>query len=1087
MILQFLTQGESPEGLRRMAGVVHFCTRTQQLLAMASLIFRRLSQNFLWLILISSLSFAQSATLSLASGSAIAGGAVSLNLNLAGGAQPAGLQWTFTYSAADFTAVSVVASSSSTAAGKSVSCNGGSGSYTCLLTGINTNTLSDSTVATATFTLASGGNTTRVVQLSGMATDLNGSLIPETTVNGTVTALPPVITPSQVVCSPSNVIAPGTSSCTVTISAVAPAGGLAVATSSNQPSVTVPNSITVAAGATSATFTASVGSLTSNGTAVLTASANGGSATASLGLTAPPLVSSLSCNPATATSGGSSACTVTLNKAALAGGTAVSLSSNNSILTVPASVTIAAGTATGSFTAAAGTIVSTQTAVVTATLNGSSKSASFSLLPPITVSSVACAPTSLPSGGSSTCTVMLSASAPAGGLPVALSANSTLLTTPASVIVAASARTVTFTATAAATIPTAQTVIVTAALNGSSTTAFVSLTPTQTCPCFIWSSNAAPTTLSDPSTSGAELGMRFRSRTAGYVVGVRFYKGPKNIGTHTGHVWSNAGKLLASVTFKNETAAGWQQAIFAKPIAVTANSTYLISYHAPRGGFSRDASYFSGYIAMGAVDVYGGPVYALRDGEDGINGPYKYGTAAFPTLSNQASNYWVDVIFNTVPSTTPTTLPASSPMSVPSETTSARMDRAVPMSMSASKERGSLSCAPNAVRAGESFKCELQPGAADASYAVKASSSDVRVPKTVAGRPGQRAITFRGTVEDTAPQSVVVIAAVSGSSQLEDRITVLPSAAPIAGAPETLLVKTGEPINFMVSTTEPASLPVQITATGLPAGASFNPAANRFEWTPAPNQHGEFTVTFTAANSAGYAGKAQTRITVSSARPVLEKSSRVACSPGSLATLNGNWLTEEDLEEADPTGFSLELSASRVRVNGALTPLVYASQTRVDFQCPNVPAGSPLSITLETPSGTSAAVQTTMLEATPTLLRAQGANDSQGAITIAGTDRLATERDFLDAGEPVHADDVVSIRATGVVSDSQAAGLFVKIGDIDAQILSVAPAPDAAGVVIISARIPAGASLGGAIPVRLEMIAFGGQRLSSNAVTLAIE
>ncbi len=45
-------------------------------------------------------------------------------------------------------------------------------------------------------------------------------------------------------------------------------------------------------------------------------------------------------------------------------------------------------------------------------------------------------------------------------------------------------------------------------------------------------------------------------------MGIRFYKGVANTGTHMGALWSSTGAKLANVTFSGETASGWQQANF---------------------------------------------------------------------------------------------------------------------------------------------------------------------------------------------------------------------------------------------------------------------------------------------------------------------------------------------------------------------------------------------------------------------------------------------------------------------------------------------------------------------------------------------
>jgi hypothetical protein len=150
--------------------------------------------------------------------------------------------------------------------------------------------------------------------------------------------------------------------------------------------------------------------------------------------------------------------------------------------------------------------------------------------------------------------------------------------------------------------------------------------------------------VADPDTSAVELGVKFRSSVAGYVTGIRFYKSSQNTGTHTGHLWTASGTSLGSVTFTNETQSGWQQARFDSPIPINANTTYVVSYRAPQGHYSGDTGFFT------TAGVDNGPIHALRDGEDGPNSVYRYGTTtAFPTQTYQSSNYWVDVVFNTSP------------------------------------------------------------------------------------------------------------------------------------------------------------------------------------------------------------------------------------------------------------------------------------------------------------------------------------------------------------------------------------------------------------------------------------------------------
>ena len=68
-----------------------------------------------------------------------------------------------------------------------------------------------------------------------------------------------------------------------------------------------------------------------------------------------------------------------------------------------------------------------------------------------------------------------------------------------------------------------------------------------------------------------------------------------------------------------------------------------------------------GYFPAGVDNA---PLHALRNGIDGGNGVYRYGAGgAFPTNTFSASNYWVDVVFDTTigPDTTPPTVKTVNP------------------------------------------------------------------------------------------------------------------------------------------------------------------------------------------------------------------------------------------------------------------------------------------------------------------------------------------------------------------------------------------------------------------------------------------
>ena len=155
----------------------------------------------------------------------------------------------------------------------------------------------------------------------------------------------------------------------------------------------------------------------------------------------------------------------------------------------------------------------------------------------------------------------------------------------------------------------------------------------------IFAPNSTPIVTSSGDTNAVEVGMEFTSSVAGFVTGVRFYKGAGNTGTHVGHLWNANGTLLATVTFTGETASGWQTATFSSPVAINAGTSYIVSYYAPNGNYAADSGYFAGPAS--SID---GSLIAPAT----INGVYRYGTGGgFPNSTFQNTNYWVDVLFET--------------------------------------------------------------------------------------------------------------------------------------------------------------------------------------------------------------------------------------------------------------------------------------------------------------------------------------------------------------------------------------------------------------------------------------------------------
>ncbi|MEQ1731745.1 MAG: DUF4082 domain-containing protein, partial [Vicinamibacterales bacterium] len=156
------------------------------------------------------------------------------------------------------------------------------------------------------------------------------------------------------------------------------------------------------------------------------------------------------------------------------------------------------------------------------------------------------------------------------------------------------------------------------------------LPPAATAQLFPFAST--PATLSDPDSADVNLGVKFDSTQAGAVTGLKFYKGTGDTGTHVGYLWSNTGTLLASATFANETASGWQYVSFTSPVAISAGATYVASFSSS-GNFASTSNFFATEYTSGVLSTSGPAA-----------GVYSYGAAGSFPVSTSNANYWIDVL-----------------------------------------------------------------------------------------------------------------------------------------------------------------------------------------------------------------------------------------------------------------------------------------------------------------------------------------------------------------------------------------------------------------------------------------------------------
>jgi len=217
--------------------------------------------------------------------------------------------------------------------------------------------------------------------VSAQTTSTIGASANGTTRTATLTVRPPTLT--ALALSLISVIAGTSSTATVTLGGVAPAGGFAVSlTSSNTGVATVPAAVTVPGGASTVNVTVTTLSGAGVRTATISASANGVTRSASLTVTASPAVMTLTLSPSTVRGGTASQATVTLNAPAPSGGLALTVtSSNTAVATVPTGIRVPAGASSTTFSVQSRTVTTTSSSTISATGGGVRKTAVLTVTP----------------------------------------------------------------------------------------------------------------------------------------------------------------------------------------------------------------------------------------------------------------------------------------------------------------------------------------------------------------------------------------------------------------------------------------------------------------------------------------------------------------------------------------------------------------------------------------------------------------------------------------------------------------------------------------------------------------------------------
>ena len=885
--------------------------------------------------------------------------------------------------------------------------------------------------------------------------------------------------PASVTCTPATVPAGGSSLCTVTLTQPS-VGWTAVLLSSNNSNLIVPKGVVVGNGATSVTFTATAGiGFTTSQMVTLTATnsasgtGNTSSAAASIHLAGSAGAPTLSCNPASLGPNASATCTVTAP-----GATVVTLQSSTPALQVPASVTVSGSTAT--FTATTSTISSDQTATLTATAGAVAGTTTVGLVAPVLVSSLSCNPTSISANGSTTCTVGLTKAATAGGVAISISTVNSLLTAPAQVTIGAGLSSGAFTLNSGAFSAT-QTGSVTANYNGSSASASIQLVSSTT--VLISSVICSPAGLMSSSTSSCSVKLSQAAATASTVTissNSALVTAPASVQVPAGSTSGTFSAAVGSVTADATAAITATLGASTQSAALTLWSTpALISLTCPTTKISLGTSVS---CAVNISKAAGNIPIALTSTNAALNMPAAIivpqgaKSAAFTVTQQSSAAGWIIVsgAYNGVSKGVVFTASASTGTTASPITTNLQ----------------DITCTPHSLTPGATGLCSIRfnpsRSAGSTPVVLTASNNAVKLPATVVARPSQATLEFQIDVADV-PSDQTVIAAQVGGETVTDTISVASDNTLRVHAPSDQFVKYGTELRFSISASEPAA---QISTVALPAGATFDSNSGEFRWIPDATQVGAQVVRFTATGSAGNQATKSVKIQVDSGEPVAtrvvnaaSRSSKVACGPGAIATVQGRWfLFTQPL--SDFSGASQELGGAKVLVNGVAAQLLSASETELTFLCPQALPGSTLEITAQTDHGIAAPITIAALAAAPGLFSIDGSGAGQGSAVLEDGSTLAMVRNYRLRAQPATAGSHIKLYATGV-DMLQAVRVHVDGTQVTPDsIVDVANRP---GMVEVSFMLPEGMIQAGSIAVLLSGDTPDGSEVHTNMVTIAIE
>ena len=107
------------------------------------------------------------------------------------------------------------------------------------------------------------------------------------------------------------------------------------------------------------------------------------------------------------------------------------------------------------------------------------------------------------------------------------------------------------------------------------------------CPCSIWQDGTPTGSVGRDRYQRDDPGRAVPGQpAAGTSPGSGSTRRPITPARIPASLWTSTGTLLATGTFSDETASGWQELDFSAPVAVTAGTTYVASYYTSTGHYA---------------------------------------------------------------------------------------------------------------------------------------------------------------------------------------------------------------------------------------------------------------------------------------------------------------------------------------------------------------------------------------------------------------------------------------------------------------------------------------------------------------------